>query len=406
MKYLYKETPSICCYVFLVQSIIILWGSTTDAFVVGNGIVRRTWHTRHPKPCDGLYDATVPSLSMQRRKNKNSLLPRYALVGSGSGGDRPINPDGYKGEMRRPNEYGGGGGGMPAGAYTPTSGAMYASSPPQNSPTKSQQDKREERNNIWEALTPIKVQGGSLRTWSFSNPNVNRIQVLMRTDGRPLISNIELWQGPDNTPQKMGVYIEDGNVRTFNVIIETPRSGGNAVAIRNTGHLEYPLEALVDAEVRDPSKQNDDEYPLLSTINDLRALKTAKILQGGAIRTYPFDPSVASIQCLLTTDGRPLNARIELIQGPNNNKQIIELYTEDGNERPFFAIIETPGSGNVVRIVNTAPMEYPMMATVEPYMVDDGSGGGYDYGQYDSGGGPMFVGGIGSTRVPSPDSIY
>ena len=77
------------------------------------------------------------------------------------------------------------------------------------------------------------------------------------------------------------------------------------------------------------------------------------------------------MQVLLTTDGLPFNSRIELLQGPNNNKQVIEVYTEDGMDRPFFLILATPGAGNVVRIVNTAPVEFPLSACVQAYEMGD-----------------------------------
>ena len=44
--------------------------------------------------------------------------------------------------------------------------------------------------------------------------------------------------------------------------------------------------------------------------------------------------------------------------------QVIELYSENGLDRPFFATFATPFSGNVVRVLNTGPMEYPLTASI------------------------------------------
>ena len=167
---------------------------------------------------------------------------------------------------------------------------------------------------------------------------------------------MEGWQGRGNRPCKTRVDVANGQLRPFSAVGETPRVP-NTVAIRNIGQIEFPFAANVVAE--------DVDAP------SAECLSTRMTIQGGALRTYPFDPTVDSVQVLLKTDGRPLNARIELLQGPNNNKQVIELYTEDGLDRPFFCILETPGSGNVVRVVNTAPVEFPMTAGVVPHSINE-----------------------------------
>jgi hypothetical protein len=205
-------------------------------------------------------------------------------------------------------------------------------------------------------LNNILVQGGSLRTWSYKSPLVEQVQVTLSSEGRPIDGDVELWHGPDNTPCKMRIYIEDGLIRPFTAVLETPR-GPNTVAIKNIGQVEFPLTSYVTSE--------NIETP------NVECLSSGTTIQGGALKTYPFNPLVDSVQVLLRTDGRPLNSRIELLQGPNNNKQVIEFYSEDGCDRPFFCIIETPGSGNVIRVVNTAPIEFPMLASVVPYRISN-----------------------------------
>jgi hypothetical protein len=243
---------------------------------------------------------------------------------------------------------------------------------------------------IWENLRAVKIQGNSLRTWSFSSQNIQSVQVHMRTEGRPLNANVDLWSGPDNTPQRIGVYLEDGNLRPFRAVIATPPGNQNAVAIRNTAEMAFPISAAVEADsVRMRDGVGSGQYSLDELAHNLYTTGRPKTIQGGAVHTIPFAPAVASIQIMLKTDGRPLNARVELLQGPNNLKQVMEIYCEDGADRPFFAIVETPGVGNVVRIVNTAPMEFPIDCRIEPYMLDEMMMGDYYGASYYGGSGNM-----------------
>jgi hypothetical protein len=209
-----------------------------------------------------------------------------------------------------------------------------------------------DKDDIWEGLQTVKVQGNSLRTWPLASSSIESVQVLMKTDGRPLNALFELWNGPDYTPAKMQVYIEDGLLCPFNAVMATP-GGSNTIAIRNTNSIEFPLDACLGADLDGTAAKSMAEK------------MTPKLCQGGSVSSFPFDPEVERVQVLLKTDGRNIKARVELMQGPNNDKQVYEYYASNGKKHPFFVIIESPGVGNVVRITNENTVEFPFYAVVE-----------------------------------------
>jgi len=223
---------------------------------------------------------------------------------------------------------------------------------------------------MWESLSPFRVQGGALRTWTMTNPDVERVQVLLKTEGRRIDANVELWQGPDRTPQRLSIGIGNGGLRPISLVLETPTSSSaSAIAVRNTGNLEFPVEACVEADV-DGAVIRSASAGIGKAAKKLAEMGIPRTVQGGSVISFGFEPQVASVLVLLKTDGRPLHAKVEAINGPNSPKQVIDIYSEEGYECPFFAVLQTPKANNVVRIVNTASQEFPFTACVEPYLVE------------------------------------
>mgnify|MGYP003322492134 CR=1 FL=1 len=81
-----------------------------------------------------------------------------------------------------------------------------------------------------------------------------------------------------------------------------------AAAIKNTGYIEFHISCTVN--------QNTN------TFSGGNPYKT--IVQGGALNTWSFDSGSQSVEVIIDTEGRPISSRIELLQGPNNKKQVIE----------------------------------------------------------------------------------
>lgn len=231
-----------------------------------------------------------------------------------------------------------------------------------NGDTSSDSATPKEINDIWNSLSCIEVQAESLRTCSFDKA-FERVQVFLKTEeGQSINTMIELWQGLDNSPQRIGVHLDNGSKTPFRSVIEVP-GGFNSIAISNR-HLKFPVTAGIEA-----SKGSELNSPI-SPVKSLMSMSKSTVVQGGSDYDTSFGASVASVQIALLTDGRPLNARIELVQSHNKYKQSMEVYCEDGEERPFYIVIETPTPGSVVRIVNTATEEFPLLAFLEPYRID------------------------------------
>jgi hypothetical protein len=199
----------------------------------------------------------------------------------------------------------------------------------------------------------VRIEGETRRTWQFTDINREVVQVACKTEGRPMNVEIELWIGPDWTPLMIKAYSEDGALRPIQTLVGT-RNKFAEIEVRNTGPYEFPLSAA--CEYAKP--------PLSEIRSEVPKRVESRYVEGGAVYSVPFDPDVEQVQVLLNTDTRQLNARVELLNGPNNKKQEFEIFTNNGLLNSLYVVFNTPGSGNVVRVTNIAPLEFPCKAHI------------------------------------------
>ncbi len=311
----------------------------------------------------------------------------------------------------------------------------------QNNPTDLFPDMHQETTpppSIFDTTTSKTIQGGSLRTWSMEVPEVDHAQVLLKNfDGNPLHAQIDVWDGPDRAPMKLAVYCSNTVENPFSCIIPTPGISKQSIGIKNAGPLEFPIEAVVVADVeavkaqRERQKEQnahrysnqhqqsmngvgfyDSIHPnspdvirggskpkptvgfglfaeSLRSLGDLRKIEGTSPVdyamdgQTNNEEIFSFEKNVDSVQVLIETNGLACQARIEVTYDCNNNnqycddeiQQVVELQIEDGKERPFFAVIETPmRCPSKVRVVNLDPYSaFSISACVEPYTIGDGN---------------------------------
>jgi len=227
------------------------------------------------------------------------------------------------------------------GAIQRTPGALDSMIPPQ----------------AWRNFAPQKtrVEGQSRQTFDFRDTTREDVQLaLTSSTGRPVKSEVELWAGPDWTPFSLKAYTENGETRPIQCILGT-RGMVAQVEVRNVAQYEFALDAEA-AYAEGPIANLRKEIP-----NSCQGI----YVEGGSVRQVPVAGDVGAVSVLLNTDARQLNAQIELLTGPNNPKQVFEVFTNNGLLNALLVVFECPpGHGTTVRITNKGTMEFPCNAYV------------------------------------------
>lgn len=204
----------------------------------------------------------------------------------------------------------------------------------------------------------VRCEGQSRKTFDFRDKSREVVQLGMDSEGRPVSAEIELWIGPNYTPFKVKAFSENGLQYPIQSLIGT-RSKMAQVEVRNIAPMEltfsaacsYASPALAEMRRRIPETE-----------------KAVTVQGAGAIYSVPLTAGGNRARVYITTDNRNLNARIELLNGPNNVKQKFDVYTSNGELNSFYIVFETPErTPYTIRILNQAKVEFPAYAYVAQF---------------------------------------
>ena len=99
--------------------------------------------------------------------------------------------------------------------------------------------------NIWRMSPPVRVDGDTLRTWTITDEGTERVQLSIRSAGRPVEAKVELWQSPSFIPVTFTYCFDSGSDSPLHTILETPGLRAKTIAVYNTECGHCPFESSV-----------------------------------------------------------------------------------------------------------------------------------------------------------------
>jgi hypothetical protein len=206
---------------------------------------------------------------------------------------------------------------------------------------------------------------GSETVRNFKIPNgCERVQYILTTNGRPLEATIELWVGPIRKTHTLEIHSENGLLTPVRGTLKF-KKGTEVITIRTSEGGELPVSACVVIPSPDRSKELGMLTENLWKSNPKTKIQGGIIQEGnnkkvhGAVRYFSIPPEAEACHLMFwsrDTGKKSLKATIEVLQGPNNAKQMYNLQVSGGNQ-PYHCVFETPGGGGVIRLINKKYLE-------------------------------------------------
>mmetsp|Transcript_35935 Transcript_35935/g.43961 ORF Transcript_35935/g.43961 Transcript_35935/m.43961 type:complete len:354 (+) Transcript_35935:40-1101(+) len=217
--------------------------------------------------------------------------------------------------------------------------------------------------------------GGTVRTYPLP-PWADRCQYFIKSNGRPIKAEVNLWLGPIRKTHTNEITVEDGQLTPYSATLKFKKDS-QVLKISTKESAELPIWAgvIVPSPERHKILQENTEQ----LWKQIKGEPEKKTIQGGsttggggAIKYWAIPENVQSVQVLawsIDVSKKSFRCKIELLQGPDNKKQEYMLQCGGGSQ-PYHGVIQTPGEGCVLWIRNLKFLEDGLFqVAVIPYEV-------------------------------------
>jgi len=205
-----------------------------------------------------------------------------------------------------------------------------------------------------EKAADIRIEGGStLKTFQMP-PHAERVQYIITSPtGRPVKAKVELWIGPIRCTHELIYDCMNGFDFPLRATLGFKKLSP-VIKISTAGSYEFPLVCGVFVPDEEEQKKivsatKDMFYsaPMKDRVQGGSTIDN----KGGAVRSFDIPASWEKTQIMVwsaDTGKKSFKTNIEVLQGPNNQKQHLNLRC-GGSTQPYHAVIDTPGNGWMLR---------------------------------------------------------